>query len=151
MWQSDGISYKKNTQVEVGASSRRFVQKIGEMTFFCGRCNTGGRGIDRFLSSVFYTPVDRLSYQTPGRRPPRVTGRVMNTVTKGWVGAPNDRAPFRIHESSRWLNRSMSVEDSDSRRFELNIWLSFCQADHGPIAGQELFFQLFFSSLQFFC
>ena len=24
-----------------GASSRRFVQKISEMTFFCGRCNTG--------------------------------------------------------------------------------------------------------------
>ena len=24
-----------------GASSRRFVQKIGEMTYFCGRCNTG--------------------------------------------------------------------------------------------------------------
>ena len=26
-----------------GASSRRFLPKIGEMTFFCGRCNTGGR------------------------------------------------------------------------------------------------------------
>ena len=26
-----------------GASSRRFVQKIGEMTFFCGRCYTGGK------------------------------------------------------------------------------------------------------------
>ena len=24
-----------------GGSSRRFVQKIGEMIFFCGRCNTG--------------------------------------------------------------------------------------------------------------
>ena len=44
LWKSDGMSYKKNTQVRRGASSRRFVQKIGEMTFFCGRCNTGGVG-----------------------------------------------------------------------------------------------------------
>ena len=36
-------------------------------------------------------------YQTPGRRPPRITGRFVNTVTKGWVGAPNERAQFRFH------------------------------------------------------
>ena len=41
LWQNDGMSYKKNTRGR-GASSRRFVQRIDEMTFFfCGRCNTG--------------------------------------------------------------------------------------------------------------
>ena len=41
-----------------------------------------------------------LLYQTPGRRLPRITGRVVNTVvTRGWVGAPNERAPFRIHDA----------------------------------------------------
>ena len=36
-------------------------------------------------------------YQTLGRRPPHITGRVVNTVTRRWVGAPNERAPFRFH------------------------------------------------------
>ena len=43
----------------------------------------------------------------------------------------------------------MSVEDSESRRFELNIWLSFSQADLGPTSGQELLL-FFFSSLELF-
>ena len=38
-------------------------------------------------------------YQTPGRRPPPITGRVVNTVTKGWVGAPNERATFRFRDA----------------------------------------------------
>ena len=38
-------------------------------------------------------------YQTPGRRPPRTAGRVVDTVTRGWVGAPNERARFRIHDA----------------------------------------------------
>ena len=36
-------------------------------------------------------------YQIPGRRPPRILGRFVKTVTRGWVGAPNERAPFRFH------------------------------------------------------
>ena len=37
-------------------------------------------------------------YQTSGRRPPPTTGRFVNTtVTRGWVGTPNERAPFRFH------------------------------------------------------
>ena len=31
-------------------------------------------------------------YQTPTRHRPRITGRFVNTVTRGWVGAPNERA-----------------------------------------------------------
>ena len=37
--------------------------------------------------------------QTPGRRPRRITGRVVNTVTRWWVGAPNERTSFRIHDA----------------------------------------------------
>ena len=36
-------------------------------------------------------------YQTPGRRPPLITGCLVITVTRGWVGAPNERAPFISH------------------------------------------------------
>ena len=39
----------------------------------------------------------------------------------------------------------MSVEDSESRRFELNIWLSFLRPiDLRPISAQECFFRFFF-------
>ena len=31
-----------------------------------------------------------------------------------------------------------AVEDSEARLFELNIWLSFSQADLGPTSGQAL-------------
>ena len=89
-----------------------------------------------------------LWYQTPGRRSPRITGRVENAVTRGWVGAPNERAPFRIMTQS--LFSSIYVQDSESRRFELNIWLSFSQADLGPTSAQELFFPGFLESLDFF-
>ena len=36
-------------------------------------------------------------YQTPGQRPQPITGRFVNTVTRGWVRAPNKCAPFRFH------------------------------------------------------
>ena len=39
-------------------------------------------------------------YQTPGRRPPRITGRFVKThplVATGWVGAPNERAPITFN------------------------------------------------------
>ena len=76
-----------------------------------------------------------LLYQMPGRRPPSITGRVVNTVTRGWVGAPNERARFRFRDAV--VGFSINIEDSESRRFEPNIWLSFFQADLGPISAQE--------------
>ena len=42
----------------------------------------------------------------------------------------------------------MSVEDSESRRFELTFGLSFSQADLGPTSAQDLFVSLLFSSLE---
>ena len=50
-----------------------------------------------FLSPVFYRAAPKSLYQTPGQHPPRITHRIVNTVTRGWVGAPNERAPFRFH------------------------------------------------------
>ena len=82
-------------------------------------------------------------YQTPGRRPPRTTGRFVNTVARGWVGAPNERAPFIFHDAVvGFVDRYLS--DSESRRFQLNIWLSFSQADLGPTFAQILFFSGYF-------
>ena len=37
--------------------------------------------------------------QTLGRRPTHITGRRVNTVSLGWVGATNERAPFRVHDA----------------------------------------------------
>ena len=50
-----------------------------------------------FLSPVFYRAAPKSLYQTPGQHPPRITHRIVNTVTRGWVGAPNERAQFRFH------------------------------------------------------
>ena len=44
----------------------------------------------------------------------------------------------------------MSVNDSESRRSELNISLSVSQADLGPTYCHELFFSFFFSKFGFF-
>ena len=53
-------------------------------------------------------------YQTPGRPPPHISGRV-NTVTRGRVGAPNERAPFTFHDAivgfvDRCLSRTRNLE-----------------------------------------
>ena len=45
----------------------------------------------------------------------------------------------------------MSVEDSESRRFDLNIWLSFSQADLGSTSGQELLLLFFFQIWNLLC
>ena len=72
-------------------------------------------------------------YQTPGRRPPPITSRFVNTVTRGWVGAPNGRAPFRFHGAvvgfvHRWLSRTRNLAASNKH------------ADLGPRSAQVKFF-----------
>ena len=37
--------------------------------------------------------------QTLGRRLAHITGLRVNSVTLGWVGAPNERAPLRVHDA----------------------------------------------------
>ena len=62
--------------------------------------------------------------QTPGRRPPPVTGRFMNTVvTRGWARAPDERPPFRFHGAvvdfvHRCLSRTRNLADSSKHLAE---------------------------------
>ena len=49
-----------------------------------------------FVVCFLYTSGQVFSYQTLSRRPPRITGRVVNTGTRGWVGATNERGLFRF-------------------------------------------------------
>ena len=44
----------------------------------------------------------------------------------------------------------MSVENSESRRFELTFGSSFPQADLGPTSAQDFFFRFFLKSLEVF-
>ena len=46
-----------------------------------------------------HTREQMCLHQTPGRRPSRITGRVVNTVTRPWVGAPNERTSCRVHDA----------------------------------------------------
>ena len=48
-----------------------------------------------------------LHQTTPGRRPPLVNG-VVNSVTRGRIGAPNECVPFRFHDAVTDF-RSMSA------------------------------------------
>ena len=79
-----------------------------------------GEGSRIFVAFYLHSSTQMCMYQTPGWRPPPITGRFVNTVTRGWVGAPNERAPL-ISWRSRWFCRSMSVQDSESRRFEQTL------------------------------
>ena len=54
----------------------------------------------RFFVICFLRTSGQLFFsQTPGRRPPYITGVRVNSVTLGWVGAPNERAPLRVHDA----------------------------------------------------
>ena len=69
-------------------------------------------------------------------------------MTRGWVGAPNERAPSRFHGAvvglvDRWLSRTRNLAASNE-----NIWLSFSRADLGPTSAQDFFFSFFFQSLE---
>ena len=56
-----------------------------------------GEGSRYFVACFLHSSAQVCLYQTPGRHPPPITGRFVNTVTRVWVGAPNGRAPFRFH------------------------------------------------------
>ena len=89
-------------------------------------------------------------YQTPGRRPPPITGRFVNTVTRGWVGAPNGRTPFQISWRSRWFFRSMSVHDSESRSFEYTFGWVFLRPFLAQDRPRNYFFRGFWKVFETF-
>ena len=81
--------------------------------YFCHR-----RGIENFCRLFSTQQRPNVFLSTPGRRPPRITGRSVNTVTRGWVGAPNERAPFRFHGAvvvfvNRCLSRTRNLAASN--------------------------------------
>ena len=76
-----------------------------------------GEGSIFFFVCFLHTRGQMLLCQTHGRRLPRITVRVVHTVTRGWVGASNERAPFRIHDAvigfvDRYLSRTRKLAAS---------------------------------------
>ena len=57
-------------------------------------------GLSIFVVCFLHAREPIFLYQTLGRRPPRITGRVVTTaVTRRRVGAPRERTSFRIHDA----------------------------------------------------
>ena len=56
-----------------------------------------GVGSTFFVPYLLHMSAPMSLYQTPGRRPPPITGRFVNSVNGGWVAALNERTPFRFH------------------------------------------------------
>ena len=82
-------------------------------------------------------------YQTSGLRPPPITGRFVNTVTRGWVGAPNGRAPFRFHGAvvgfvARCLSRTRNLAASNKHLAEFFSGRSWPKIGPGTIFGGVL-------------
>ena len=99
-----------------------------------------------FVACFLHSSAHMYLYQTPGRRPPRITGRFVNNVTRGWVGTPNERAPFRFHGAAVvFVDRCLSRLGISSLR--INVWLSFSQADLGPVSDKDYFFGNFFQKI----
>ena len=82
-----------------------------------------GEGSRIFVACFLHSSAQMCLYQTPGRRPPPITGRFANTVTRWWVGAPKGRAPFRFHGAvvgfvDRCLSRTRNVTATNKRLAE---------------------------------
>ena len=58
-----------------------------------------GDGSRFFVICFLYTSGQMFFSQTPGRRPPYITGLRVNSPTLGWIGAPNELAPLRVHDA----------------------------------------------------
>ena len=76
-----------------------------------------GEGWRFFVACFLHSSAQMCLYQTPGRRPLPITGRFVSTATRGWVGAPNEHAPFRFHGAvvgfvDRCLSRTRNLAAS---------------------------------------
>ena len=97
-----------------------------------------GEGSRIFVAYILHSSAQMCVYQTPGRRPPPMTGRFVNTVTRGWVGAPNGRAPFRFHGAvvvfvDRCLSRTRNLAASNKRLAEFFSGRSWAKIGPGII------------------
>ena len=81
-------------------------------------------------------------YQTPGRRPPPVTGRFVKHRPEG--GSEPLTSTPRPDFVAQSLVLSIDVcRGLGVSPLGVDIWLSFSQADLGPRSAQELFFSGF--------
>ena len=105
-----------------------------------------GEGSRTFVACFLHSSAQMC---LPGRRPPPITGRFVNTVTRGWVGAPNEppRSDFMAWSLVLSIDVCAGLGISPLRT---NIWLSFSQTDLGPRSAQELFFSGLLKSLKLF-
>ena len=103
---------------EVARGVLRSSPKPEKRPIFCHR-----RRIENFVTCFLHSSAQMCLYQTPGRRPPPITGRFVNTMTRGWVGAPNERTPFRFHGAvvgfvDRCLSRTRNLAASNKHLAE---------------------------------
>ena len=108
-----------------------------------------GEGSRIFVACFLHSSAQMCLYQTSGRRPPPITGRFVNTVTRGWVGAPDERAPFRFHGAvagfvDRCLSRTRNLAASSKHLAE------FFSGRSWPKIGPGFFFSGFLKSLKLF-
>ena len=97
-----------------------------------------GEGSRIFVTCFLHGSAQMYSYQTHGRRPPPITGHFVNTVTRGWVGAPNERAPFRFHGAvvglvDRCLSRARNPAASNKHLAEFFSGRSWAKIGPGMI------------------
>ena len=74
---------------------------------------------------------------------PATSPAVLWTLTRGWVGAPNERAPFRFHDAvvgffDRYLSRTQNLA------VRINVSLSVSQADLWPQRPAAIVFFVIF-------
>ena len=108
-----------------------------------------GEGSRIFVACFLHSSAQMCLYQTPGRRPPPITGRFVNTVTRGWVGAPNERAPFRFHGAvvgfvHRCLSRTRNLAATSKHLAEFFSGRSWSRS------AQDFFFFGVFEKFQTF-
>ena len=78
------------------AASYALLPNLKKGTSICFAIREGSRLL---VLCFLHISAQMCLYQTPGRRPPSITGCVANTATRGWVAAPNERAPFRFDDA----------------------------------------------------
>ena len=108
-----------------------------------------GEGSRILVACFLHSSAHMYLYQTPGRRPPPITGRFVNTVVRGWVGAPNGRAPFRFHGAvvgfvDQCLSRTRNLAASNEHLAE------FFSGRSWPKICQKLFYSVFLQTLNLF-
>ena len=112
-----------------------------------------GEGLRIFVACFLHSSAQICLYQTPGWRPPPITGRFVNTATRGWVGAPNGRAPFRFHGAvvgfvARCLSRTWNLAASNKHLAEFFSGRSWPKIGPGIIFfGVLEEFETFFSKI----